>query len=283
MMRLLSSVLATAILMAGGCARKADTTEADLEQQKARTTEVVSDVSQLRDRIVAKEYATDKLESTVQDLEIRLRETERRLARAEAEVNQLREQLKEQARTAARAASTTPSKSSQVIKPKPSSVVQQDAAEEPAATGGPTISVYAAPDQRLADFIATPPAENQDMFPFRVSAVTGTTSVIGTHKSTRLVETTEKYRDHVGNLVPRWREEQIEVQEYEYKASFDVENLTKSDKELYVSAGQLPLRVTVKPGETMKGLTLSGSLGAKLTLESGSLTRSYAIEYSAAP
>ena len=62
-----------------------------------------------------------------------------------------------------------------------------------------------------------------------------------------------------------------------------MENLTKSDKELYVSAGQLPLRVTVKPGETMKGLTLSGSLGAKLTLESGSLTRSYAIEYSAAP
>ncbi len=258
----------SAALFVSGCAEKKEPVkEVKPQAAPAKAVEPSRDkeLASIRDSIAARERDAEKLRDTIQDLDIRLRETERRLGKTETQLNQLRAQFRDQrAVTAATAIKLK-------AEPAPTAAVQN------ASTGG--ISVFSPPDPRLTDFITPPDAQNNDYFPFRITSLRGSKAVIGRHKSTRLVETVERVRDPVGNLVPRWREEEVDIEEHTFTVTFDVANLTKSDKALYASAGQVPLRVDIPAGHTVTGLMLQSSLGAQLMIENGGIVRRFDIDY----
>lgn len=143
----------------------------------------------------------------------------------------------------------------------------------------PVISIYNAGDNRIADFLVTPTGDNPDLFPVRVSGITGRRVATGTHPTTRLVETNEIYKDDFGRERKRMKEVTETVSEYAYEVAFAVENLTRTEKVLSISAGEVMRMLTLQPGERRADLTIRSVQGASLRVEAGAEFKRYAIPY----
>ena len=79
--------------------------------------------------------------------------------------------------------------------------------------------------------------------------MTGRRVVTGTHLSTQLVDTDEIYKDDFGRERRRKREVTGTVNEYGYEIAYRVENLTRTEKVVSVSAGDVTRMFTLQPGE----------------------------------
>lgn len=143
----------------------------------------------------------------------------------------------------------------------------------------PAVSIYSAPDDHTADFIATPSAENTDRFPLRISGVSGRKTIVGTHKTTRIIDSAETYKDAFGRKLPVRKEVQEDINEYAHEVVFSVQNLTRTEKTLSYTAGGLTRSLTVQPGETVNDVVVRSSIGADLHIEVGGQLRNFPVTY----
>jgi cell division protein FtsB len=127
------------------------------------------------------------------------------------------------------------------------------------------ISVYSAHTNAASDFIEPPEGPNPDLFPVVVFGIAGKRGVTGTHRSSRFVEAPTPQKNERGEKT-RFVREEYEVNEYGYSVGFSVSNLTRSARDITVSAGLEAARFTIPPGETVTNL-------------SGSSTRRYPVTY----
>lgn len=143
----------------------------------------------------------------------------------------------------------------------------------------PAVSVYSAPDHRLADFIETPTDDNPDLFPIRISNVTGREAIVGTHPSTRIVEGGPITKDDFGRMNPVRKEVEQTVAERALEVVFSAQNLTRTEKSVSFTAGAGTTTLVLQPGETAHNLTLRSALGAELKVAAGGQIRGYPIRY----
>jgi uncharacterized coiled-coil protein SlyX len=246
-----------------GCSNPDEEMKARLDHQQARIADIERDLlnsrqAQLEKRATgaaAPDPAAADLEKTVARSAQTLARLEDRLAALEARMGALE-------------------------KPRPAPV---EAPEPPPGkilpSKPPEISIYSAPDHRLADFIETAGADSPDLFPVQVSDVSGRKIVVGSHKTTRIVENSETDRDEYGRKNPERKEVLEDVHEYAYEVTFSVKNLTRTEKTLSFAAGGGTRSLLLEPGEVATGVAVRSALGADLHVEASGMVRSFPVTY----
>ncbi|OGV42519.1 MAG: hypothetical protein A2X46_04430 [Lentisphaerae bacterium GWF2_57_35] len=134
-----------------------------------------------------------------------------------------------------------------------------------------------------SDFVEEPAGRNADRFPVALENIVGEEIVTGAHISTRMAPTDKFERDGMGNKTRVMEQEEFEVNEYGYQVRFDVRNLTRTPKEIEVSAGPASRRFTIPAEGVLTNAAVSSVMGAKLSVNIGSLSRSYPVEYDRKP
>lgn len=144
------------------------------------------------------------------------------------------------------------------------------------AVARPAFSEYrpAAPD--LSDFIERPTGPNPDLFPVAILEVEGKVAVVGTHLSTRQVETGETRTDGFGKEVPILKQERYEVEDYAYRVSFRARNRTRTPRTLTFRCGQESGTLDLPPGAEKTG-TVGALRGAPLQVTVGAAVRSFPV------
>ena len=262
MKRLLSPLLIA--ILAAGCTSRDEEAQARLDAQDKQITALQQSITDLAKAVHAPRPPTEAdvaREQKVADLEARL-------ATASARIAALEQAAAKPAPTtnalAAAPAATAPAPSRAVMKYQ----------NKP-----PLISVYSSPDARAADFIVSPAGTNPDLFPVAVRSVTGRRIATGTHPTTKLVETDEVYKDDFGRDRKRTKEVTEQVPEYAYEVTFNLENLTRTEKVVSCTAGAATRMLTLSPGEKRSDIVVRSEVGASLRIEIGQDFKRYAVSY----
>jgi hypothetical protein len=189
-------------------------------------------------------------------------------------IRQLREDL-DTARTIAPPPDTAPP-------PPPPPVDATAAAPADTPAGAAVISEYRPTPPSRDEFLDPPEGPDADLFPVAVEAVRGATQVVGTHMSTRMVETGETIKDAFGQEKPVMRQEQYEVEDYAYRVTFQIHNRTRSPQEVRYQCGQESRTVRLAPGES-QACTVGALVGAPLRLQIGNAIRQFPVTQSPQP
>ncbi len=130
-----------------------------------------------------------------------------------------------------------------------------------------------------SDYITPPSGTASDLFPVLALNVEGWKVVTKTNLSSRAVETDKFERDSFGNKVRKVETQIYELYEYGYQARFGLQNLTKTAKDVVVSAGPSSKKLTLTPGETLTNAVVPSVMGASLSITVGNQTRRYPLAY----
>ncbi|MFH0953883.1 MAG: hypothetical protein V1873_06105 [Verrucomicrobiota bacterium] len=128
-----------------------------------------------------------------------------------------------------------------------------------------------------SDFLEAPAGPEADLFPVRVTEVAGGKVVTGTHVSTQYVPDRKPVRDEFGSADYKMAETNVE--ESAYQVTCTLQNLTRTPKQVSLSAGETTEKLTLGPGETMIGVKVSAAMGAELSVMVGGYTRRYPVSY----
>ena len=267
--RLLHSLLALAAAMALSACGPAPEAEQEAAEREARLRMVEQQVEDLQRQIIrlTAQAGTNAMRLDIEALQSQAASLAGRLAALES-----------QPRTAAEIAEApAPAAAGAAPSPAPSSATNRYQNKPPA------ISIYNSADSRLADFIETPPAGQTDLFPIRVTNILARRIVINSHPSVRVVETDTEYKDEFG-LVQKERKEVQEIaNEYAYEVMLTLENLTRTEKSVTVSAGGGSQTVPLRAGEQRNELTLRSTLGADLNVQAGGQLRRFPLRFEDRP
>lgn len=148
----------------------------------------------------------------------------------------------------------------------------------PPVPATPIISVYTPPQPEVDHFIVPPDDPGADLFPVHIDSIQGERVVVGSHTSTRGVETGEMVKDKFGNEKPLIRPELIEVQDYDHQARFTAHNRTRNPVTFTYRAGRDRKTITLEGGGS-EDCRVSSIVGASLTVHVGSETRSFPVAY----
>jgi hypothetical protein len=263
MMKLCSQLIALFFLVGCSNSKPLADLQAQSERQQARITEVERALSDVRQAQLEKKpqenfasnSAVEEIEKTLARVAKSVERVDERLAGLDARISSLEKQR---------------APASEDVKPPLGKILP---------SRPPEISIYAAPDHRLADFIETPDADNPDLFPLRISNVEGRKTVVGTHQTTRIVESGETYKDDYGRRIPHRKEVTEDVNEYAYEVTFSAQNLTRTEKVVSFTAGGGTQTLILQPGENATDLVVRSALGAALHVEAGGMVRNFDITY----
>jgi hypothetical protein len=122
----------------------------------------------------------------------------------------------------------------------------------------------------------TPPTAS---FPVRVYDVAGVRIVTGAHTVQRLIETDEVYRDEFGNRRKRVRPVEQVVEEYGYRVTFSVENLTAQPQMIEVRAGVSTQEFIVRPNSVLADQSVVSARGSALMVMVGGKTQRFPVSY----
>ena len=142
-----------------------------------------------------------------------------------------------------------------------------------------TRNLKQAQEKKETDSPPNPPPPQADQFPVRVFGVEGMKIVTGHHTTVRQIETDETTKDVFGDKVKRIRDEDVQVDDYGYQASFSVENPTAAPVEISASAGVKAQTFVVPAGQVLNNLAVDSAMGADLTVTVGSDTRRFPVTY----
>lgn len=225
---------------------------AAVEQARLDAAKPAADVNELEKTIALLASTANRLEQQLADLDSRLAKLER-------------------------AAAPSPP-------PSPASSISE-ATETNVAPGRilpsrpPNVSVYSAPDRRLADFIETPSRDNLDLFPIQVTAVAGRKEITGTHDSTRIIESEQVSKDDYGRKIPLRKEVEQKVNEFAYEVSFSAQNLTRTEKIISYTAGAGTRVMTLQPGQVVDQIIVPSAVGSDLHVEVAGMLKRYHVAY----
>jgi len=135
---------------------------------------------------------------------------------------------------------------------------------------------------RAAEILSSAPAVVTDPFPFTVTEISGQEVITGTHKSTRLEDTEETYKDRYGKLMPIQKPVEKEINEYGYEVTCVLSNHTATARDASIRAG-LVTRLFTIPAHSTTNLALPAAMGAALHISSGGHSKSFPIHYTPQP
>ncbi len=247
----------------------------------SRSPDLAPRVDELQQKLDAARAEQKTLQAEIDRLRRQAADTDLNLATLEKTVARVANSVA-QIETAARAQPA----------PQPAAALASETTPQPADESAPTIptgkllpskspivSVYTAPDSRLADFIETPATDNPDLFPIRITHVAGRQYVAATHPSTQIVESEIAAKDDYGRLVPMRKAVETEVEEMALEVGFSAQNLTRTEKTISYTAGAGTRIVVLKPGETLDGLTVRSAFGSDLHVQAGGALRRFPVKY----
>ncbi len=240
-------ILAALLLSAGACSRQAEKTDAKVDLQSARVSQIET---RLADMGTAQANRTAELKKS---LEQALADHAKNNDIVERQLRALEEKV-------------VGIDSS--LKALESSVRKMETAEKIPA---PVVSSQS----QESDFIQPP----QDPFPVRVFDVAGKKVKTGSHTSTRTVETDEIYRDSFGNKSKRLVQQEYNVDEFGYRIFFSLQNLTRTDKEVSCDAGSSAQRITLPAEGITTNAFVDAALGANLSVRVGGYSRDFPVSY----
>ena len=128
-----------------------------------------------------------------------------------------------------------------------------------------------------SDFVEPPAGSDPDLFPIRVSEVAGQKVVAGKHVTTRYVPGSKPVGDEFGSR--DYEAKETEVDEYAYQVACTLQNLTRTPKEVALSAGESTEKLTLEPGQTRTNVSVIASRGADLSVMVGGYARRYPVAY----
>lgn len=141
-----------------------------------------------------------------------------------------------------------------------------------------SISEYVPPPPDLSNFIDPPEGPDPDLFPIAVEDARASAVVVGTHTTSRMVETGEVLKDAFGQEKPILRQERYEADDYAYRATFRLRNRTRSPQEVRFRCGQETGSILLAPGET-RSCTVGALVGAPLRVGADGSFRNFPVSH----
>jgi hypothetical protein len=120
---------------------------------------------------------------------------------------------------------------------------------------------------------------NEQEWAVRVFDVRGDKVVIGKHTARRMVETDEEYRDSFGQIRKRLKPEEYEVEQYDYRAFFSIENLSPRPRQVSARAGAGPTNFLLGAKAMVTNVVVHSVVGSNLNLEIDEKARSFRVSY----
>ncbi len=142
----------------------------------------------------------------------------------------------------------------------------------------PTISVYTPPQADRSNFLKPPSGPDADLFPIRIESVKGEQIVIGTHTTSRMVDSGKVVKDKFGDEKPMMIPEPIEIENYDHQVTFTAENLTRNPVTLTFRAGRDRKTVSIGSGATVE-CKVPSLVGASLSVRANGDSRSFRVSY----
>lgn len=128
-----------------------------------------------------------------------------------------------------------------------------------------------------SDFIEPPAGPEADLFPLRVTEVAGGKVVAATHTTAQYVPDKLPAREEFGTA--NYTIKETEVEDYVYEVSCTLENLTRTAKDVVISAGESAQRLSLQPGETRTNVSVIAAMGADLSVAVGGYSRRFPVTY----
>lgn len=268
------SLMALLCLVAAGCSRTDPELEARLARQEEALQALETKVAGLQktDAEVLGEPKPSDVQRYARQVGLAQKDLQRSIRIQQEQIDELRTLVDKREEAAPAAAEPAP------VAPDEAARVQSRTSALEKGFYTP-VSVYTPPNPALADFIEPPVDPKADLFPVAITDARSEKIVTGTHETTQIVQSGETYEDEFGNIVPRFKEQDVALQEYDYQIRFAARNLTRTPKDITAGAGRDSTVITLQPGESQTNLTIAAAFGADLTVRSRGEVRRFEVNY----
>lgn len=266
--------IAVLCLIAAGCSRNDPELESRLARQEEALRALEAKVAGLEktEAAGASEPKPSDVQRYARQVGLAQKDIQRSIRIQQEQIDDLRALLDKKEEAAAAVAEPAP------VAPEEAARVQSRSSALEKGFYTP-VSVYTPPNPALADFLEPPTDPKADLFPVAISEVRSEKIVTGTHETTQIVQSGETYEDEFGNIVPRFKEQDVALQEYDYQIRFSARNLTRTPKDITAGAGRDSTVISLQPGESQTNLTIAAAFGADLTVRSRGEVRRFDVIY----